>query len=42
MRDYWDSFDCQIQCEEIYRDEDFYWENDYDEYEESGDDFFND
>ena len=33
---YWDSFDCQIQCEEYYHDEDFFNENeeDYDDDDE--------
>ena len=33
MGDYWDSFDCQIQCEEIYHEEDFFNE-DEDDYED--------
>ena len=39
MGDYWDSFDCQIQCEEIYREEDFFNE-DEDEYCDDEDDCF--
>lgn len=27
MADYWDSFECQIQCEEIYQDEVFFSED---------------
>ena len=29
---YWDSFDCQIQCEEIYHEEDFF--NEDEEYDD--------
>lgn len=39
MGDYWDSFDCQIQCEEIYHEEDFFNE-DEDEYYDDEDDCF--